>query len=358
MMIDWVTVLVPFGHSEPINGGNVVSVSADGEIEWSVEKRVKVEGSYGSSIQIRSEHKDSPCSHIRLDGNPAKWLQGHNVWGSCDLHGLITFTLKKVLNQLAPHEDTSLLHHFVTVAHLTRVDLNQMYSLGSGKDVLTWLRAASESASISHRGRGQFSGDTLYWGKRSRRWSLKAYWKGGELKKHKPTNMIKDGFTPIELKAIQHYADQALRVELVLRSMELVKLGLSSVQSWSEQSFEEVYNSYLSKLEFSQNMTATKQPDYFEKLPARLVGPVQLWNEGHDLRTMYPRRTWYRYKKDIQNLIGLDISLPPPKDKPNSSNVVPLVRILEAVPMDVPSWAKGTDLYFEPPQYPKLQIVS
>ena len=37
MMIDWVSVLIPLAHSKQINGGNVVSVDPDGNIDWQVE---------------------------------------------------------------------------------------------------------------------------------------------------------------------------------------------------------------------------------------------------------------------------------------------------------------------------------
>ena len=47
----------------------------------------------------------------------------------------------------------------------------------------------------------------------------------------------------------------------------------------------------------------------------------------------------------------MDISLAPPKQRPETSNVVPLVIVLEAKQMQVPEWAKGTPLYFEPPAY-------
>ena len=235
MMIDWVTVLIPLQHDTPINGGNVVSISPDGSIEWDVEKRMKVEGSFGSSMQIRSEHKDFPCSHIRLDGNPVKFMQGHNVWGSTDLHGLITASIIKIMSVVAPRKDLHGIQHFCLLGHLTRVDLNCMYDLANGHNVLTWLRAAADAASISHRGRGQFAGDTLYWGKSSRRWSLKAYWKGGELKKHRPRSIPSNSYHPTDLEAVQTYADRALRIELVLRGMELTKLGLSEVQFWKDQ---------------------------------------------------------------------------------------------------------------------------
>ena len=88
-MIDWVSAVVPFPHASPINGGNVVSLDPDGVEQWRIEKRMQIEGSYSSSVQVRSEHHSHFCSHLRLDGNLVKFMQGHNVWGTSDLHGLV-----------------------------------------------------------------------------------------------------------------------------------------------------------------------------------------------------------------------------------------------------------------------------
>jgi II/X family phage/plasmid replication protein len=139
--------------------------------------------------------------------------------------------------------------------------------------------------------------------------------------------------------------------------MELDKLGLASVQHWHESLLEDVYSSYLSRLEISDNMTVITDIKDLEKLPSRLRAAALAWSEGHDLRLLYPRATWYRYRRDIMVAIGLDISLPPPKTRPDMSNVVPLLRVIEAKPMGVPAWAIGTDLYFEPPHYDLPNIL-
>lgn len=352
-MIDWVSAVVPFPHASPINGGNVVSLDPDGVEQWRVEKRMQIEGSYSSSVQVRSEHHSHFCSHLRLDGNLVKFMQGHNVWGTSDLHGLVTSALLRILSQVAPEMSTKLLPFQVLISRVTRLDLTAMYDLGNGQRVSAWLRAASESASMKYRGRGQFSGTTLYWGKNSRRWSLKMYPKGEELKAHKPKLTMVDH--PQDLQSVTNFADCALRVELTLRGMELDRLGLSEVQNWSDGDFEQVYISYLSGLEFSQNMKATVTIDGLEKLPARLRACVLAWSEGHDLRELYPRASWYRYRKEIMKFIDLDISLPSPKQLPDSvSNVVPLFTVIDAKPMSVPAWAHGTPLYFEPPVYPRV----
>lgn len=355
-MIDWVSTLVRLPHSVPINGGNVVSLDSDGIEQWRIEKRMQIEGSYSSSVQIRSEHKEHFCSHIRLDGNLVKFMQGHNVWGTCDLHGLITASLLKILAQVSPEIPTNLLPIYVSMARLTRLDLTAMYDLDNCQRVMSWLRAASDSASMKYRGRGHFSGTTLYWGKHSRRWSLKMYPKGEELKAHAPKKFISDH--PNNLQSVTNFADRALRVELVLRGMELDRLGLSEVQHWHESDIERVYSSYLSGLEFSQNMKASVTIKGLEKLPPRLRACALAWFEGHDLRELYPRASWYRYRKEIFKFIGLDISLPSPKQLTDAtSNVIPLFTVIDAEPMRIPSWAFGTPLYFEPQVYSRVLAV-
>ena len=49
--------------------------------EYEICNRLSVKGSHDSNITIRS-HTDNT---IEISGNPAKFLQGHNVFGTNDL---------------------------------------------------------------------------------------------------------------------------------------------------------------------------------------------------------------------------------------------------------------------------------
>ena len=46
------------------------------------------------------------------------------------------------------------------------MDINETWLLKNRADVMAWIRAAGEKMSMPYRGKGVFSGDTLYWGKR------------------------------------------------------------------------------------------------------------------------------------------------------------------------------------------------
>jgi II/X family phage/plasmid replication protein len=63
------------------------------------------------------------------------------------------------------------------------------------------------------------------------------------------------------------------------------------------------------------------------------------------LRVILPRKTFYRYRKQLQEH-GIDIAVRQPHE--DRSNVVPLMRVLEAKPAPIPDWAYGTHLLFEP----------
>jgi II/X family phage/plasmid replication protein len=59
---------------------------------------------------------------------------------------------------------------------------------------------------------------------------------------------------------------------------------------------------------------------------------------------MFSKSGFYKYRAELLPH-GIDIATLMPKEV---SNVVPLYRVLEAKPAQVPEWAIGTRLYFEP----------
>lgn len=138
-MIDWVTAIIPCTHPEMIYGGRIACITPDGYIEWQVEKKKQVAGSHESNLNIKS---NGP-THLYFDGNPAKWLQGHNLFGSDNLVALIEQIMHRLipLLQLTPSESD--LDAWKTGNYdLKRVDCTAMWDLPKRPDVRSWLRAA------------------------------------------------------------------------------------------------------------------------------------------------------------------------------------------------------------------------
>jgi len=348
-MIDWVTFKAPWRHSIPLHSGQVFSVDRDGVHEWTTNKRLAVLGSYESKIQLLSDEstrdpETGDYTHIFIDGNPVKFFQGHNLWGSDDLLGLcveLCLKLSEILNLPIPQQDREQL--FKGDFDLKRVDPNIMLDLGNNLSVDAFLYSLEKNAHLRFKGTGIATKGTVYFGKHSRRSSLKFYNKLTELK-------AKGHTLPTELDqlvSLWSWVTGKLRAEATIRSLQLKDDHLEKAFRWGDNTPLEVVIKYLSRLNMSENHTLT--PDKLEGLPPRLVGVYHLWNEGHDLSAMYPKRTFYRYRTQLQELAGIDIAIKQGNRKEPAPNVIDFRRVLTPeLVRGVPEWAIGTPLYFEP----------
>ena len=71
-MIDWVSAKIICNHDpDKLSNGVVASIDRNNQLEWSVHKKMTVEGSYSTKIQIQS----LTDTQIYISGNPTKFLQ-------------------------------------------------------------------------------------------------------------------------------------------------------------------------------------------------------------------------------------------------------------------------------------------
>lgn len=167
-MIDWFTGILPCTH-RPLPAGSVVSVDADGAVEWETVKRLTVRGSHESTMKVRSVGSDGEgrATHLYIDGNPSKFLQGHSVIGSDDLQGLVLTAYARILALLhIPHDLPSYRQVMKGQFKISRIDINYMYSLSTLENVRAWLYAAEFKAKTRH-GRACSKGGTVYLGKKT-----------------------------------------------------------------------------------------------------------------------------------------------------------------------------------------------
>lgn len=345
-MIDWLSLVAPMPHAAPICSGHVVSIDAAGAVEWQSVKRATVAGSYSTGLQVRTAtHTPDRCTHVEISGNPVKWFQGHNLWGTDDLPSLVVATLEAVAAALGIEVTAETRAAWVSgLVQVTRVDVTESFHLDNRAQVLAWLRAAEQTAHLSHRGRGQLvKGSTLYFGKNSRRWSLKVYAKGQEIeaKGHGQDAILQSPHA-------RAWADRTLRAELTLRSLELKRLGLSTVTAWLPVDGVpfDVPGLLRERLgAMTMTTTAHLSAEVLDTLRPALRMAVQSWESGADLRAILPKATFYKFRAELLPH-GIDLATLQPREE--VSNVVPLYRVLEARPVGVPDWAEGTPLYFEP----------
>jgi II/X family phage/plasmid replication protein len=345
-VIDWLDfvapLVLPSGQGSPLYAGEVISTTKNGlDIEWSKQKRMEHEGSHSSKISV--SHGDALGGYpgIRISGCPGKFLQGHNIFGSDDIVGLTLEMLHRVCASLhlVPTE-TEQGFWDLGLINMLRVDVTQSRDLGTLPRVLTAIRSLSETANLKFRGRGEFNGHSLLYGKGSRHFSTTLYAKGAELKVkgHRLHLLLQETSLP-------SVAEGLLRIEHRLMGMFLRKKELHILANWGENTPAELHSELLSGLEIADaTMIDTGK---LAGLPAALRTSYVLWTTGVDLRTVISRRTFYRHRSLLKQSHGIDIAIPQPADAP--SNVVPLKVVLHAMPFpDAPHWAVGTPLYFEP----------
>ena len=135
-MIDWITAVINCDHDpSKLMAGMVMSFDINGQPEWVVNKNVSVEGSHSTKIQIKS-HTDS---QIWISGNPVKFLQGHNIFGTDDL----TYLMGRFFDALLGHEElglspTDVQYEAIQAGHyfLKRVDINQSWHLKNREEAI------------------------------------------------------------------------------------------------------------------------------------------------------------------------------------------------------------------------------
>lgn len=102
----------------------------------------------------------------------------------------------------------------------------------------------------------------------------------------------------------------------------------------------------------------TLSAEKLDGLPPRLVLLYQNWKDGHDIKKVLPKNTFYRYRRQLLEF-GIDIAIKQGVRAEPNPNVIEFRRVLRPQLCDqVPAWAYGTPLMFEPrarmPAYEKL----
>jgi len=338
-MLDWFRGQISLHHT-PIPSGVVLSINSDDSLEWqSIKKTQLIErrGSHESSIKIRSVGGNGSrmATDLQIDGNLAKFLQGHNIFGSEDLNKLLLLTFQKIIasySDLIEPWDVEIAEQRIKRGDylVKMIDVNRMFDLGNDPSVEAWLHAA-EMKARSRSGRATRDKGTVYLQKNSRRWGLKFYNKLREMNAKGKGHQL-----PEELQdlGLGDFARGKLRAELRFQSLELKELGVTHgyhvTQSWIEKTF----NDYLGRIEM--NTQATLIDEQLINLPRHVQSTYQLWRQGVCLKDMLPHNTFYRHRRQLLTQ-GIDITCPP--SSPDHQNVVPMFRVLEAIPVGTPDWA-------------------
>lgn len=339
-MIDFLTgsIDLPKPLPRPINGGQFVRIDESGSIEISTARRKVVPGSFQASMQIRA-----PGIHqLEFTGNPAKFLQGHNLWGPSDPVQLLWDAMQAIEASCAlPCSLASLgllsPEMLANCTKLSRVDCTVMLLGRDWADVHVALRSLRVAGRLRDRGA---SGLPHAWstgtgvtfgagpGGSARHRSITFYSKGEDAIVHPlPGPMADDEET-------RNWVSRALRCEVRLGGNYLRKRGLRPLSAWNDETALHEWNEMMARIDMNGS---DEQPAALADLPAHLHVAYGAWLAGMDLRSILARRTFYRQRQAIMQAVNVDIAIPRPKEP--TAQLVPIRRIIELEPAGRPSFA-------------------
>lgn len=278
---------------------------------------------------------------LHIDGNLCKFLQGHNVFGSCDLNQLLLLAFRKIIEAMPAHfqghdiQIKAAERQIMAGEYLVKmIDVNDLYECGNDLSVEAWLHAA-EMRAVCRSGKAKRDKGTVYLAQTSKRWAFKFYNKFREM------NASKAHRLPNELQGmgLESFVTGKLRAEMRIFSKELSKHGITHGKHLDVAVIQQLFNDYLGKITMTAQVTLFDED--LMKLPVKLYGTYQLWRGGKNLKDMLPKSTFYLHRKMLLEY-GIDISST--HLAPEESNVVPMIRIIEAVPVAIPQWAYDRNL--------------
>lgn len=332
-MIDYISLKINFAHP-PIPSGRIISIDVDGVTEWESPASIMIPSSFESKIMIRSQgalDENGLATEMFISGNPAKFLQGHNIFGSSDLFSM----LREIFNYISKtFKFSNVSNNAILESTVSRIDFTKSIQFDNNNLVRSYIRSLGLRAK-TRSGRPSCKGWTCTFQKSSRRWSIVCYSKGDELHAHKLTDVLID-FHDL----LQKEADRLARIELRLKTLELKDLGMYKVKDITEKKLNDTYKTYIGKIEMCTNTTIPS--DSLMSLSRAFRSTYLMWKSGLDVSPTMSETTFYRHRAELRKF-GIDISI---QCDDTTAQIIPINKIIVGSEYITPSHFYSTNLLF------------
>lgn len=284
-----------------------------------ISRKVKVPGAYEAEATVWSRKN---AQILLVECSAAKFLAGHNVFGSEDLSRIVLDISKRVCTCLEI-EPTAKEKQAIKAGdvRLFRVDLAAHFRLPSKFTVRSFQFALKMQLAFTHRSFATYKDETLYVNQTSDMRPIKIYGKGEEI-----------AFRPLpqalpDRQKIESYAKNLVRVELTMRSRYLRRAKMSKVQDWDKEKARAVFISDILDLKLMDKSLSQCEP--VSGLSNLQNCIVALHAAGVDLITVIENERQLKiHVKAIFEATGVDVRVPQEAQKPV---MVPVKRHLEGL---------------------------
>jgi hypothetical protein len=336
---DWVSIYQSHeGVQLPkINDGAFVRYDAHGAHESTTLKKFKVEGSHETGIFVRCDGET-----VWFEGNVSRFGRPDNVFGftfeQCltrikaiiSSMGLPPFTPGKRFRVTTFNGDKSAF----TGARITRLDLTQNFQSGSTENAYAFMRHLSMQQASRLKTGTYGEGETVDFGRGSRRVYSKAYLKHAELLRHMrkqpkgEETQYSRPFDPYVSQLADWCASVGLvRFETTYKSTFLIDNFQNYLGGLDMPSLEQ---DFLQRQEVFTR--ANVDMDELSSLDKTTLGVYRMWQAGDDITTKLKKTQFYKHRSALLPF-GVDIAI-----KSNVINFQPRVRVIKLSPAPMPAF--------------------
>lgn len=296
-----------------------------------------------ATINVRSRAVvGSMASEIEFDCCPVKVPQGHNIFGSSDLHGLVYENLLKVIEHEGLEVDELELRPWLD-GDVTITEVHITGNFQVEERLIPMLIQAIDDHIHSGKWRPYVTSITLgsESDKRSKHYALLVY--GKFLQVEKQLSKIPAKFA----KRLREFAKDTLRVEAKLYFNGLEGRDRQLLANWQDGDLDKFFWEVVKKFKLSRAIQPLLTADEERKLTKRQRMIYLLWLHGHKPEEFFrSRSTVLDYRDQILKKGGADILS---RRRPEKLPEITFEEILVPENLkEIPKWAHDTRYYFEP----------
>jgi hypothetical protein len=311
MMIDWISAVIEEPNRVAVfDTGHFMARKRGGEVSLLGGMREVYEGSFSDVVTVKS----SQNFDLFFSGNPQKFFQGHNLFGSDDWQGLYLETSVKIAESGGQYPSAeTFVDGLWLPPKLTRVDLTRSYRFDSDAEARAYVRDVAGQARSRHGG-AIMRGETAYLGNNSQLWTFKVYSKFDEIQSRKKGRMLSQ---LLPHRKLEDWCEGVVRFELTLKSKEIQKVGAIEPGNTLD-----IWSMYYEKITWNRNREMNQLTAEEKALPQTLQRAMVMWRAGTDLRDLYPKTSFYRLRREILKELGVDIAVNFVIEQPDLSPVL------------------------------------
>lgn len=324
---DWVSIYQRHGGNlRKLSDGAFQRIDADGVIQSTTLRKLQLEGSHETSLFVRCDGET-----VWFEGNVSRFGRPDNVFGYSFAQCLERINVVMKALGLPPFSEGDRFisnwraqpRSFWTGAVVTRVDMTQNFVTGSRDDAYAFMRwlAGQQASRVKTGVHGE--GETVDFGRGSRRVYSKAYLKASELRRH----ASKGGNEYLEHLANWCDSVGLVRFETTYKATWLHSKRMNFLGAFDMKQLE------IDFIERQDVLTrASVEVEDLGQLQKHLLATYRMWQAGDDIASKLSRAAFYRHRRELLRY-GVDIAI--------KSNVVPLptrTRVIKLGPVTPPDW--------------------